>query len=89
MFFDEPTTGLDPIMCRLIDDLILKSVHSLKAASLTITHDMLTAHRVGDRVAVLHEGAILWDGAMTSLDGCQVPYVRRFLDARLVRSDAG
>lgn len=88
LFFDEPTTGLDPIMCRLIDDLIIKSVRSLEAAALTITHDMTSAHRVGDRVAVLHEGSILWEGAMSELDGCQVPYVRRFLDARISDNDA-
>ncbi len=87
LFFDEPTTGLDPIMCRLIDDLIIQSVRSLKAASLTITHDMLSAHHVGDRVAVLYQGSILWSGAMDDLDNCTVPYVRKFLDARISDSN--
>ena len=84
VFFDEPTTGLDPLMCRLIDDLILYNVRSLKAASLTITHDMLSARRVGDRAAVLHQGVILWEGAMTSMQSCEEPYVRKFLEARSV-----
>lgn len=84
LFFDEPTTGLDPIMCRLIDDLILHNVRSLKAASLTITHDMLSAQRVGDRAAVLCAGVILWEGAIANLPSCEEPYVRKFLDARSV-----
>ena len=84
IFFDEPTTGLDPLMCRLIDDLILHNVRSLKAASLTITHDMLSAQRVGDRAAVLHEGVILWEGAMANLQSCEEPYVKKFLEARSV-----
>ena len=84
IFFDEPTTGLDPLMCRLIDDLILHNVRELKAASLTITHDIQSAKRIGDRAAVLYEGKILWEGAMANIDNCEEPYVRKFLDARSV-----
>jgi len=84
IFFDEPTTGLDPLMCRLIDDLILHNVRSLKAASVTITHDLISAKRVGDRVAMLYEGRILWEGAIDHIDACKDPYVRQFLEARCV-----
>jgi len=84
VFFDEPTTGLDPIMCRLIDDLILHNVRELRAASLTITHDLTSARRIGDRAAVLYQGRILWEGAMASLDSAKDPYVRKFLEARNV-----
>lgn len=84
LFFDEPTTGLDPLMCRLIDDLILYNVRFLKSASVMITHDLMSAKRVGDRAAMLYKGKILWEGAMAHLEACREPYVREFLEARCV-----
>ena len=62
LFFDEPTTGIDPVMGDVIDSLIVSCVRNLGAAALTITHDMESARRIGDRVAMIYEGKIVWVG---------------------------
>jgi phospholipid/cholesterol/gamma-HCH transport system ATP-binding protein len=62
MFFDEPTTGLDPIMGAVIDGLIVDCVKRLGSTSITITHDMASAQRIGDRIAMLQDGRIVWEG---------------------------
>ena len=62
IFFDEPTTGLDPIMADVINDLIAKCVSDLGATALSITHDMASARKIADRIAMLYEGKIIWDG---------------------------
>jgi phospholipid/cholesterol/gamma-HCH transport system ATP-binding protein len=62
MFFDEPTTGLDPIMGAVIDGLIVDCVKHLGSTAVTITHDMASARRIGDRAAMLHNGRIIWAG---------------------------
>ncbi|MDA7981521.1 MAG: ATP-binding cassette domain-containing protein [Alphaproteobacteria bacterium] len=67
LLFDEPTSGLDPIMTRIIDDLILGSVKSLGATAITVTHDMQSAARIADRVALLHGGSICWQGGVDAL----------------------
>ncbi len=68
LFFDEPTTGLDPIMGSVIDNLIVKSVHELGATALSITHDMASARRIADNVAMIYEGRIVWHGPVADLD---------------------
>ena len=68
LLFDEPTSGLDPIMTNIIDELILASVRSLGATAITVTHDMRSAQRIADRVALLHEGAIRWQGPAAALE---------------------
>ncbi len=79
IFFDEPTTGLDPIMAAVIDGLIVGRVHDLGATALSITHDMLSARRIAHRVAMLHEGKIVWHGPVAELDRSGNPYVDQFI----------
>ena len=63
IFFDEPTTGLDPIMADVINDLIVECVRELGATALSITHDMASARKIADRIAMLYKGKIIWHGA--------------------------
>jgi phospholipid/cholesterol/gamma-HCH transport system ATP-binding protein len=67
LFFDEPTTGLDPIMGAVIDGLIVDCVKTLGSTAIAITHDMASATRIGDRAAMLFAGKIVWEGAATAL----------------------
>lgn len=67
VFFDEPTTGLDPIMGAVIDGLIVEVVEKLGATAFSITHDMASARRIGDDAAMIHKGRIVWTGAADSL----------------------
>jgi phospholipid/cholesterol/gamma-HCH transport system ATP-binding protein len=67
MFFDEPTTGLDPIMGAIIDGLIVDCVKSLGSTAVAITHDMASAQRIGDQAAMLHRGRIIWNGPAARL----------------------
>jgi phospholipid/cholesterol/gamma-HCH transport system ATP-binding protein len=67
LFFDEPTTGLDPIMGAVIDGLIVDCVKKLGSTAIAITHDMLSAKRIGDRAAMLYKGGIVWEGLATDL----------------------
>ena len=82
IFFDEPTTGLDPIMGDVIDQLIVKCVKELGATALSITHDMASARRISDRVAMLYHGKIIWVGATTGIDESGNPYVDQFINGR-------
>ena len=68
IFFDEPTTGLDPIMSDVINDLIVSTVKTLGATALTITHDMNSARKIADKIAMLYEGKIIWVGTVKELD---------------------
>ena len=79
IFFDEPTTGLDPIMSDVINDLIVASVKKLGATALTITHDMNSARKIADRIAMLYDGKIIWVGTVDELDKTKNPYVRQFV----------
>lgn len=79
IFFDEPTTGLDPIMSDVINDLIRDTVKTLGATALTITHDMNSARKIADRIAMLYEGKIIWVGTVKELDKTKNPYVRQFV----------
>ena len=67
IFFDEPTTGLDPIMGAVIDGLIIDVVHRLGATAVSITHDMASARRIGDDAAMIHKGRIIWTGEAAKL----------------------
>jgi phospholipid/cholesterol/gamma-HCH transport system ATP-binding protein len=67
IFFDEPTTGLDPIMGAVIDGLIVDCVKRLGATAVSITHDMASARRIGDQAAMIHHGRIVWTGAASEL----------------------
>jgi phospholipid/cholesterol/gamma-HCH transport system ATP-binding protein len=79
IFFDEPTTGLDPINAAKINNLIRTLVQDLKITALTITHDMASVRVIADRVAMLHGGRIIWQGPLAALDGCDNPFVRQFV----------
>lgn len=79
LFFDEPTTGLDPIMGDLIDRLIRKCVTDLGATGLTITHDMDSARRVSDRIAMLYKGRIVWQGPMDAIEREGNAFVEQFV----------
>lgn len=80
IFFDEPTTGLDPIMAGVIDELIREIVVEMGATAMTITHDMRTVRAVADRVAMLHEGVIRWAGTVAEMDATPDPYVHQFIN---------
>lgn len=82
IFFDEPTTGLDPIMSDVINNLILKCVRQIGATALTITHDMASVRKIADRVAMLHQGKIIWCGKVADMDHCGNPYVEQFIHGR-------
>ncbi|HRC26951.1 MAG TPA: ATP-binding cassette domain-containing protein [Alphaproteobacteria bacterium] len=82
LFFDEPTTGLDPIMADVINDLIVQCVRDLGATALSITHDMASARKIADEVAMLYEGKIIWQGPVSALDSCDNPYVDQFIHGR-------
>lgn len=80
IFFDEPTTGLDPIMADVINDLIIESVKGLGASALTITHDMASARKIADRVAMLYKGKIIWQGTVKEMDKTNNAYVKQFIN---------
>ncbi len=82
IFFDEPTTGLDPIMSDVINDLIRSCVSDLGATSITITHDMSSVRKIADKVAMLYKGKIIWYGAAADIDRTGNPYVEQFINGR-------
>nr|WP_310524030.1 ATP-binding cassette domain-containing protein [Polymorphobacter sp.] len=82
LFFDEPTTGLDPIMADVINDLIRTLVTDLKITALTITHDMSSVRKIADTVAMLYEGKIVWHGPRDGIDSADNPYVDQFVHGR-------
>ncbi len=84
IFFDEPTTGLDPIMADVINDLIIKCSKELGATTLTITHDMHSVRKIANNVAMLHEGRIIWYGPVDKLDNSDNEYVDQFIHGRAV-----
>jgi phospholipid/cholesterol/gamma-HCH transport system ATP-binding protein len=79
IFFDEPTTGLDPIMADVINDLIIQSSKGLGATTLSITHDMHSARRIADFVAMIYKGQIIWHGPAADIDHSGNPYVDQFI----------
>jgi phospholipid/cholesterol/gamma-HCH transport system ATP-binding protein len=82
LFFDEPTTGLDPIMGAIIDGLIVDCVKRLGSTAVAITHDMASAKRIGDQVAMLHRGKIIWTGPPAALMDSGNPVVDQFTHGR-------
>jgi phospholipid/cholesterol/gamma-HCH transport system ATP-binding protein len=79
VFFDEPTTGLDPIMADVINDLIVTCVRDLGITALSITHDMHSARKIGHRIAMLYEGKLIWIGPADEVDKTDNAYVRQFV----------
>lgn len=82
IFFDEPTTGLDPIMAGVINDLIREIVVEMGATAMTITHDMTSVRAIADSVAMLHAGRIQWTGPVAEMDATPDPYVQQFIHGR-------
>ncbi|OYX41332.1 MAG: ABC transporter ATP-binding protein [Rhodobacterales bacterium 32-67-9] len=82
IFFDEPTTGLDPIMAGVINELIREIVTEMGATAMTITHDMTSVRAIADRVAMLHDGVIQWTGPIGEMDRVSDPYVQQFIHGR-------
>ena len=80
IFFDEPTTGLDPIMATVINELIREIVVEMGATAITITHDMKSVRAIGDKVALIHDGIIQWNGKLTELEKSSNPYLIQFLN---------
>lgn len=82
IFFDEPTTGLDPIMSDVINNLIHDCVHKLGATAVTITHDMSSARKIATSIAMLYDGKIIWRGSVKDIDATDNPYVRQFVNGQ-------
>ncbi len=82
IFFDEPTTGLDPIMAQVINELIVKCVRSLGATALSITHDMHSLRAIADYAAMIYEGRIIWEGDAKAVDTSGNDFVEQFVQGR-------
>ncbi len=82
IFFDEPTTGLDPIMGDVINELIVSSVKKLGVTTLSITHDMASARKIADRIAMIFDGKIIWQGPASTIEHSGNPYVDQFIHGR-------
>ncbi len=82
IFFDEPTTGLDPIMAGVINELIREIVTEMGATAMTITHDMTSVRAIADNVAMLHDGVIKWTGPVSGMDESGDPYLDQFIHGR-------
>ncbi len=82
IFFDEPTTGLDPIMADVINDLIVKTTREVGATGLSITHDMASARKIGNRIAMLYQGKIIWSGDADTVNESGNKFVDQFVHGR-------
>jgi phospholipid/cholesterol/gamma-HCH transport system ATP-binding protein len=82
VFFDEPTTGLDPIMADVINDLIITCVRDRGITALSITHDMNSARKIGHRIAMLYEGKLVWVGPADQVENTHNPVVDQFVHGR-------
>jgi len=82
IFFDEPTTGLDPIMADVINNLIVDCVKRLGATTISITHDMASARKIADDIAMIHKGEIIWQGEANKVNHSGNPYVDQFIHGR-------
>lgn len=80
IFFDEPTTGLDPIVSGTINQLIIDSVRRIGASALTITHDMASLRMIADRVGLLFQGKLIWTGTVNEMDATDNPYIKQFIN---------
>jgi len=85
VLYDEPTTGLDPITADRINDLIRDLQEKLSITTVAVTHDMKSAYKIGDRIAMLHEGKITFIGSPDETEGTKDPVVRQFIEGRWER----
>ena len=79
ILYDEPTTGLDPIRADIINELILKAQREMKVTSISVTHDMASAFKIGNRIVMLYEGKLIFDGTPSAMQTSDIPAVRQFL----------
>jgi phospholipid/cholesterol/gamma-HCH transport system ATP-binding protein len=82
IFFDEPTTGLDPIMADVINNLIVDCVKRLGATTISITHDMASARKIADDIAMIYKGEIVWRGEANHINRSGNPFVEQFINGR-------
>jgi len=82
IFFDEPTTGLDPIMGDVINDLIVHVREEMGVSTISITHDMASVRKIADRVAMIYGGKLVWTGSVDDIDNSGNPYVDQFIHGR-------
>jgi phospholipid/cholesterol/gamma-HCH transport system ATP-binding protein len=82
IFFDEPTTGLDPIMSQVINELIKQRVDDLGATALSITHDMQSLRVIGDNAAMIYDGRIIWHGPAEDIDHSGNAHVEQFVQGK-------
>ncbi|MDR0423393.1 MAG: ATP-binding cassette domain-containing protein [Rickettsiales bacterium] len=82
IFFDEPTTGLDPIMSDVINNLIVSTSKTVGATTITITHDMASARKIADKIALLYNGVIIWYGDIKEIEKTKDPYIQQFINGR-------
>jgi phospholipid/cholesterol/gamma-HCH transport system ATP-binding protein len=82
IFFDEPTTGLDPIMADVINELVVQCRKELGATTISITHDMVSARKIADRIAMIYGGRIIWEGPVAAIDESGNAYVEQFINGR-------
>jgi phospholipid/cholesterol/gamma-HCH transport system ATP-binding protein len=82
IFFDEPTTGLDPIMADVINELVISTVKDVGATALSITHDMVSARKISDRIAMLYKGKLVWQGPTADIDRSGNEFVDQFIHGR-------
>jgi phospholipid/cholesterol/gamma-HCH transport system ATP-binding protein len=82
VLYDEPTTGLDPVTTAVIDELIMKMARELNVTSVVVTHDMKSAYRVADRVAMLYRGKIRFIGSPAEIQRVEDPVVKGFVEGR-------
>jgi phospholipid/cholesterol/gamma-HCH transport system ATP-binding protein len=82
ILYDEPTTGLDPVTTAVIDDLMLRMQHKIGVTSIVITHDVKSAYRVGNRIAMLYEGVVRQVGTVEEIKHTRDPVVRQFIEGR-------
>jgi phospholipid/cholesterol/gamma-HCH transport system ATP-binding protein len=81
LLYDEPTTGLDPVTSNVINDLIVDMQKKLGVTSLVVTHDMVSAYKIADRIAMLYEGRVIFSGTPEELRASDNPHVRKFIGA--------
>lgn len=83
LFLDEPTAGLDPIMSNVINDLIVRNVRELGSTAIVVTSNLVTARRVSDKIAMLHEGKCVWTGKASEVSDSHNPYVEQFWNKKM------
>jgi phospholipid/cholesterol/gamma-HCH transport system ATP-binding protein len=82
LLYDEPTTGLDPIMADAINDLIIKMREKINVTSIAITHDIKSAYKIADTIAMLYNGVIIEKGSPDEIENSSNPVVRQFIEGR-------